>query len=135
VDATLEVAVTFPAGALADDPLLSSALARKIARGQSAKRELNTVGAAIATDAPGVLRVAGTGAVVEAAVAAAHFGSDGGVPSTTATATMGDSVRGAYAGLGAALHDALDDITGLDRLGQRGPAIDAMRALLANALE
>lgn len=117
--------------------MLSSALARKFSRGQAAKRELNTVGAAIATDAPGVLRVAGTGAFVEAAVAAAHA-SDAGIDSkvqSPALTAMVDAVRGAYSGLGAALRDALDDVTGLERLNVRGPPIDAMRALLSNALE
>ena len=139
VDAALDVELTFPSGAPADDPVLTSALARKVSRGQAAKRELNTVGGASASDAPGVLRVAGTGAVVEAAVAGAH-------PTTSSSPTGGwqvpdrrsldgamiEAVRSAYSGLDAALHSALRD-TG--ELLHHGPVIDSMRALLENALE
>ena len=134
VDAALEIELTFPSGALADDPLLTSAIARKIARGQAAKHVLNAVGAAVAADARGVLRVARTGAVVEAAIAGAYAGD--GAFNAESVDSMVDAVRTAYADLGDALHSALDDVNGLENLGMRGsPAVESMRALLTNALE
>jgi hypothetical protein len=137
VDDTLTVRVTFPHGMQADDRILTSAIARKISRAQAAKRLLNTLGEVGASDAPNILRVAGLGAVVEEAVADAQavglFSSD--ITAATGVAGVLSAVRSKYAQIGDTLVAALEEAARLRHRGARGPVIDAVEALLRNALE
>ena len=145
VDAPLALSVTWPRGADASDPLLTSALARKIARAQAAKQQVNLASwAVVPADVPAMLAAAGVPARVEEAVARAHAraaaasggeNDDGDGGDDGAMAAMVARVRGLYAGLRVNLTDAVAEV---DALAARGGVdavhIDAMRELLLNAL-
>jgi hypothetical protein len=135
-DAPLALAVTWPRGADASDPLLTSALARKIARAQAAKQHVNLASwAVVPADVPAMLAAAGVPARVEEAVARAHAGAGAGGGGGAAMAAMIARVRGLYAGLRGNLTDAVAEVDALARGGGVDREhTDAMRELLLNAL-
>lgn len=122
----LTVRLVWPTGTRADEPLLTSALARKISRAQAAKAAQNLhAWGVVPADVPHMLRVAAAGAVVEDAVAAgAEAGGD--------AAAMAGAVRAAYTGLSASLRESIDsELPRLAGLGVGG--LEEMRSLLENA--
>ena len=139
------VRVAFPVGGGATEALLGSALARKIARAQGAKGAMNRASWTVnPCDVPSLLRVAGAGARVEAAVGEAFSSSSssgGGrmleAQPPAASAMLG-AVRGIYGSLGEDLKKALEEVKALlDRktMGvEETAAVEDMRKLIENAL-
>ena len=142
-DEPLTIAVEWPRGTAADDPLLTSALARKVARAQATKGAVNLAAwAVVPADVPAVLAAAGAPARVEAAFAAGHeaaAAAEAAGESDVADAAlevMAARVRGLYAGLVGNITAGLAEVAALDARGGVDAAhLALMREMLGNALE
>ncbi len=124
-DKPLTVSLRFPPGARANDPLLTSALPRKMARAAAAKTTMNLASWSVhPVDVPAILAAAGAGAAVEEAVwRAAEAGGD---------ATP--EVRRIYEALGPNLAKGVKETEALLERGVGGAPVETMRGLLLNAL-
>jgi len=126
-DAPVTLALRFPPGAAANDPLLTSALPRKMARAAAAKTAMNIASWTVhPVDVPAVLAAAGAGAAAEEAVWRA---AEAGAPGAAA-----EGVRRVYEALRPSLERGVAETEALLARGVGGAPVETMRGLLQNAL-
>ena len=126
-DSPVTVALQFPPGAPANDALLTSALARKMARAAAAKTAMNLASWSVhPVDVPAILAAAGAGAAAEEAVWRA---AEAGTPGAAAA-----EVRKIYEGLVPSLAKGVEEAEALLARGVGGAPVETMKGLLLNAL-
>jgi alpha-glucosidase len=139
--APVSVTLTFAPGALADDPVLTSAIARKVSRAQQTKTEISKISwSAFPVDIPSVLKVANIASIADDLLDSLNVA--GG-----ATSLSSAMLRGVFEGLHGDISRGLEEVdvlearlasmieSGSEEGRKAKDVVGVMRSLLSNAIQ